>query len=76
MELYDNTVDSFHDFIDLYFTNGRSEEGLVKNTFKYAFDGETEERFLHLYFDYQDEAEAQASQRIKYLLISTMKLNQ
>ena len=65
MELYDNTVESFHDFIDLSLSKGRAEDGLLKNSFKYAFDGENDERFIHLYLDYHNELITPDSERIK-----------
>ena len=51
MEIYDNTVESFNEFINLYISRGREEDGLVKNSFKYAFDLEDGEKFIHLYLD-------------------------
>ena len=69
MELYDNTVESFNEFIDLSFNNGRAEDGLLKNTYKYIYDGEDDERFIHLYLDFQNEIASQGSERTRYYFL-------
>ncbi len=51
MEIYDNTPESFNEFVNLYISRGREEDGLVKNSFKFLFDVENEEKFIHLYLD-------------------------
>jgi len=65
MELYDNTVDSFHDFIEFSISKGRAEDGLIKNAFKYAFDREVEEKFIHLYLDFHDKIVTPDEERLQ-----------
>ena len=65
MELYDSTPDSFYNFIELSLSKGRVEDGLIKNSFKYAFDGDSEEKFIHLYLDFHDKIVTPEDERIQ-----------
>lgn len=66
MELYDNTLHSFNEFIDSALSKGRAEDGLLKNTFKYAFDTENEEHFINLYFEDHEKIVTPDSARLQY----------
>ena len=52
MEFYKNTPSSFNEFVDVAMKNGHSEDGFLKNTFKYIFDIDDSEKFGNFYLDY------------------------
>jgi len=66
MEIYDNTVESFNEFVNLHISRGREEDGLVKNSFKYVFDVEDEEKFVHLYLDNPESFVTTGIDRIQF----------
>jgi len=54
MELYDGSPESFNEFLDLVLSRGSQDDELIRNAFKYAFDVEDQEKFIHFYLDNPD----------------------
>lgn len=64
MDAYEHNIDSFFEFIDICLSKGHSDQDLLQNTFKFAFENEPEEKFKDLYLDNHQQLVKSDSDRI------------